>query len=739
VVYSNSFTGPEIFDDVGSISRNPQIRSLWPLTEAMKAPRPDETTAGRPILCLSLAANYAVTGLEVWSYHAFNLVVHIVAGMALFGIIRRTLLTERMPEHLVDHSWILALVCALIWLVHPLQTQAVTYIIQRAESMMGMFYLLTLYSAIRSFHSRRAIWWQLAAAAFCALGMGTKEVMVTAPLIVLIYDRIFVGKNFRNILTKRWMLYSSLAATWLLLGAILWQAPRGATAGFSLRHVTPIQYALTQPSIILHYLRLSFWPSRLVLDYGWPVAGELGNVVPALLAVCLLLAGTFAALRYWPAIGFCGLWVFVILSPTSSFVPIADLAYEHRMYLSLAAIVSVVVCCTYALSARFLPRARQAKLVAGIAVAMLLAGSLGWRTYKRNEDYGDSLRIWRDTVSGAPRNYRAHYNLALGYDYLGNDEMALAHYDISIALDSTHAGVYNNRGAVHAERGNFDKAIDDYSTAIRLEPQRSSAYTNRALAYRYTGRDNAALEDLNKAVEIDPNDDQAYHQRAMIYRKLGKDDLAISDLSMAIRLKPDRGIYHQDRAAAYLNTGLHDLAIADCQAVIRLDDTRDMPYRIRASAFCAKGDHRQAITDLDKAAMLNPKEARIYGNRGAAYQKLGRHEDAIRDCTRAIELDPHYAPAYINRGIARSHIGQYDLAIADFEKAIQLDPCNKEVRLQGARALSKLADAMAGSGRLGRAMETLTRAVRLAADAEDEQLAQTIAAKAKLYKAEKVP
>jgi dolichyl-phosphate-mannose-protein mannosyltransferase len=219
LVYSNSYTGLFVFDDEPAIVENPHIKQLWPLTAAMRAPA-GTTVSGRPIVSLSLAINYALAPdfardtlampapgapaseydrlyANLWGYHAFNLAIHIAAALALFGVVRRTLLTDRLRPQFGEHATALALIVALIWTVHPLQTSAVTYIIQRAESLMALFYLLTLYCAIRALEGKRATLWTVASAFACALGMMSKESMVSAPLVVLMWGWLF-GSGVRR-------------------------------------------------------------------------------------------------------------------------------------------------------------------------------------------------------------------------------------------------------------------------------------------------------------------------------------------------------------------------------------------------------------------------------------------------------------------------------------------------------------------------------------------------------------
>jgi len=536
-VYSNSLKGPEILDDAASISRNRHIRHLWPIWEAMKAP-PQETTAGRPIVCLSLAINYAISGLDVWSYHVVNISVHILAALTLFGVIRRTLLTERLRDRFDRSAHVLAAICATVWVVHPLQTGAVTYMIQRTESMMGLFYLLTMYCSIMGLRGRRSSFWYTAAVVFCAVGMGTKEVMVTAPVMVLIYDRVFVARRWGEVFARRWKFYAALAGTWAVLVMLVWTGPRSTSAGFGL-DISPFQYAQTQSHVIMHYLRLTFYPHPLVLDYAWQVAEGFSQVVIPGVGLLVLLVGTLAALRWRAEWGFLGVWFFVILAPTSSFVPIKDLAFEHRMYLSLAGVIAAVVIAAYVVGSRVAGRYKMALGVVGLVLVTAAAAMLGWRTYLRNVDYSDPLRMWSETIKRAPHNHRAHNNLGYAYRRRGEYKEAIRHYDRAIELNPTYVRAYSNRGAAYGFMGMHDRAIQDFNKAIELNPGMATAYCNRGIAWTIKGDLRRAIANLDVAVRLKPDYAGAYVRRGHAYVGMKDYKRAMRDYETALRIIPD--------------------------------------------------------------------------------------------------------------------------------------------------------------------------------------------------------
>src|ERR1700687_5161583 len=274
--YSNSLSGPPLFDDHASLLENQRIRTLQP--SSVLFPERENPLAGRPLVNLSFAVNYAIGGLDVRGYHVWNLAVHLLCGLVAFGLVRRTLHQPRVADRVSHRSIDIALAAALLGVVHPLTTEAVDYLTQRTESMMALFYLLTMYTSARAIGAPRPILWQAAALADCALGLACKESMVTAPIMVVLYDRAFVFGSMGEAVRRRGRFYAVLATTWLILAALVSSGPRMFSAGFS-TGVSPWTYLLNQCVMIPRYLRLVFWPRSLVLAYGYPRSVALVDVL----------------------------------------------------------------------------------------------------------------------------------------------------------------------------------------------------------------------------------------------------------------------------------------------------------------------------------------------------------------------------------------------------------------------------------------------------------------------------
>lgn len=485
--YWSSFDAAFVMDDHGNIEQNEHIRSLTPLWKAMHAPM-GLGIAGRPLINFTLAINYAISGYQVWSYHAMNLLFHVISALTLMGIIRRTLLNPRFQGKYQNAAPWLAGVCALIWVAHPLNTQAVTYVIQRCESLMAMFFLLTLYAAIRGFEhggGRGKAFWHGGAVLLCALGALSKEVTLAAPFAVLLYDRTFFAPRMSAALRRSWPLYAGYLLVLLGLGALVGYVGMHSSGREELHHGS-LEYARTQGEVILHYLRLSLWPSPLVLDYGWPIA-PLSKVWPALLATIGLFLGSCVALWKRLPLAYPAVWFFLILAPSSSFVPIQDIAFEHRMYLPLMGVVVFLVVGVYALARWLLERTslpalgRPAAIAGGLG-CLALVGVFSVMTYQRNFVYYDEFKTWEDSLAKRPDNFRARRILGVTLSEAGRQDEAIPLFLEGIRRNPDEPQGYFYLGTMYAEQNRLDEAIENFVKALNLDPTLVDAYVNLAIS-----------------------------------------------------------------------------------------------------------------------------------------------------------------------------------------------------------------------------------------------------------------
>jgi Flp pilus assembly protein TadD len=601
--YGRTFSVPLLFDDRAAIIDNPTIRH-W---STALGPPADTTATGRPVLNLSLALNYALGGTAPGSYHALNLAIHALAGLTLFGIVRRTLArrlistvgrvipqspyaesdpTERRVKDNApcqaggSESTALALAVALLWALHPLQTEAVTYVIQRAESLMGLFYLLTLYCFIRGTepdgHPRA--WFTLSIAA-CLLSAATKEVTVSAPLIVLLYDRTFAAGSFREAWRRRRGLYVGLAATWLPLAALVAGAGwnRNGMVGFDVG-IAPWTYWLTQFEAVSRYLWLSVWPHPLVFEYSAAWMGRPAEVAVYALLVTGLAVAVIVALWRRPVPGFLGACFFAVLAPTSVMPSRIQMIVEHRMYLALAAVTTLGVIGIHAVLKS------RSWLVFGA-----LALGLGVLTARRNDDYRSELAIWKDTTAKRPGNAVAYFNLANALlEIPGHLDDAIAQYEEALRLKPDYAEAHNSLGFAWAQMpGHLDDARAQFEAALRLDPNSAGAHTNLGNVWSATpGRVNDAIAEYETALRLNPAYAEAHFNLGQAFLKIsGRLNDAVSHFEAVVRLRPDYAPGWHSLGLSWYQLGNLSAAAAAFRQELRLSPDDPLAQRALATVL----------------------------------------------------------------------------------------------------------------------------------------------------------
>ncbi len=612
LAYAGAFRGPFLYDDQGSVADNPTIRSL---ASALRPPVGGWPVSGRPVFNFSLGLNYAISGEQTWSYHVLSLVIHVAAGLALFGVVRRTLAGCGFAGmRAAGTAW----AAALLWTVHPLQTEAVTYISQRSESLMGLFYLLTLYCFIRSSEwSGNHKGWAVVAVLSCLLGMATKEVMATAPLMILLYDRVFLARSWSGVCRRRGF-HFALAATWIVLAALMATGgSRGGTAGFG-SAVSWWAYGVTQFRAVAHYLRLCLWPHPLIFSYGLTLGGPPWEVVwDAGLVLGLAVLSLVAAIR-GSRLGYLGAWFFIVLGPSSSIVPVAtELIAEHRAYLSLAAVTTLV-----ALGGEWLARRMAARfgwgrsLAAGAAIAAVALSAVaeGAATHRRNHAYDSLLALWADTVAKSPDD----------------------------------AGARNNLGNALAERGRLEEAVGQYREALLLVPGYDDPHFNLGNALVKLGRPSEAIPHYQAALRVRPDDGKFLYALGVAEVKSGRTAEARAALKRAMAATAEPPEFWYNLGNTLLDVAQLEEARDAFAAAIRLRPDYADALVNHAGVLAQLNDTPRAIADFETALRLEPGAADVHNNLGGLLAESGRLEEARRQFEAAVALKPDFREARDN-------------------------------------------------------------------------------------------
>ncbi len=721
--YANGLGGPFVYDDLPSIVNNPTLRAGTPLRDVLLPPNAGgATVAGRPVLNVSFALNHAISGDAVWSYHLFNVAIHAAAALVLFGLARRTFARMRGVEAGTARG--LALALAALWALHPLQTQAITYTVQRAESLMGLFYLFTIYALVRGVDpaneptgesqgapeiSTKGIVvakpeerttknsWLVASVIACLFGMATKEVMATAPLLVLLYDRTFIAGSFRAAWVRRRGYYVALAATWIVLGALVASTGgnRGGSVGIGVG-ASLWAYPLTQFEAVVRYLGLSVWPRPLVFEYGTFWVQRASEVLPWALVLVPLLALTIWALVKKPLLGFVGAWFFVILAPSSLAPGTTQMIVEHRMYLSLAAVMALIVVALY--------RSMGRKALVVCAVAALGLGAL---TAARNHDYRTALALWSDTLAKRPDSTRTRENLADALAQAGRLHEAIAQHEAAVRLKPDDPELQYNLALALTQADRWTEAITHYQAALQVSPDGPSLHSNLALALGHIGDLAGALQHAALAAKLAPENASFRYNYALFLDAARRLPEAVEEYEAALRLRPDYPEAHNNLGNALLQLGRPAEAIAHYETLLR----------VRPESLEARSNLGLALVKLGRAAEAAPHfEAVLKAQPAdfAAHMQLGqialaasRAAEALGHFEAALRAKPESVDALTHLGRALAQSGRMREAVAAYERALRIAPGATGTRYNLANALFQLGEVAAAA----RAYEDVLRAL----------------------------
>lgn len=580
VLYANSFSVPFLFDDYFEISRNPMVKAIEPPL--------DYLTRARGIPAFTVALNYRLAGFDVWGFHLVNVLVHLANGLLVYALVLRTLRLPGLRERYGSVAEVLAVLVALVFVAHPLQVMAVSYIVQRAESIAAFFYLATLllFSMASTAAGRgRRVALYGAAALSALLGVVSKEIVVTVPVAVLVYRLCFLPRRESRARAGR-VVFAVLLLLPIGYGVMLaWpylfpahetvapDAPRAwlyiPTAGFRLEGLSMWQYLLTQFGVIVWYLRLFVLPTRQTFDYGWPFADSLwrADVLLPLIVLLGLVGLALSVYRRYPLATFCLAWLFITLAPTSSIVPLSDAAFEHRMYLPIVGLAWLVVVGGYDLlgwvAARSGREAAALRRAAAAAAAVWIV-LLGIATMVRNGVMQDPIALAADTIAKAPDNWRGHATYA------------------EVLIDA----------------GRNDEAMRALEDALRLNPKIGSPRVQLGQLYLRAGRlDDAeavlkpATEELEESVAA-----AAYMQLGMVYERRGDMPKTVEMLRAALRRKPDWSQVQAELGAAYARAGFWYGAAGHYNSALRLN-SRLLP---RIGNAAADANLRAAANQLEE-------------------------------------------------------------------------------------------------------------------------------------------
>jgi tetratricopeptide (TPR) repeat protein len=585
--YSNTFYVPFQWDEIQRIQENPIVKDIdyfWNPSSAQEFKRLYNAVRTRYIGYLTFAFNYRINGLDVMGYHVVNTAIHLINAVLVYLFVLLTFNTPALRgSRLKEHSGIVGLISALIFVCHPIQTEAVTYIFQRLASLVAMFYMLSITSyAASRLAERKTTGYPLYAVSLlsCVLAMKTKENAFTLPLVIMLYEFLFFKRESLGKMVLRLvpfmvtMIIIPLSMTGLegTAGQII-----GNIGSASRGHaeIERAEYLFTQFSVVVTYLRLLLFPVGQSIAHEYPIYTSFFTP-PVLISVLFLLGifsfGVYSLYRSRIAdntlriTAFGVFFFFITHSVESSVIPIPMVINEYRLYLPSVGFYMTVVTSVCLLLPR-LKMARKALTILLVILVMLYAGA----TYARNNVWRTKTSLWEDTVIKSPHAAFAHFNLASAYRGKGMDEKALEHYRTVVRLDPLYVEAYYALGVIHYSLGRTGRAIKDYLTALRLNPYYAEPHNNLGAIYNERGMYQEAIRHLKDALKSKPEYPEAHFNIGVSYGLLNMTENAIDHLEKAVQINPGYVKAHINLGIAYASKGMYGMAEAHFLSSLRLD------------------------------------------------------------------------------------------------------------------------------------------------------------------------
>jgi protein O-mannosyl-transferase len=638
-LYASSFSIPFLFDDLFEITNNPTVKTVEPLWEYLRR--------SRGIPSLTFALNYRWGGFDVWGFHLVNVLIHLINGILVYALVLRTLRLPALRDRYRAHAEALAALVALVFVAHPLQTMAASYIVQRAESLAACCYLLTLLLFSVAATTPRP--WRVvlygAAALSAILGVMSKESVASVPLMALAYRYCFLSDRPRPSHLGRLALaallllplaYGVMLARPYLLPAAETAAPDLPrtwmyipTAGFQVAGITSWQYLLTEFGVILWYLRLAVLPTQQCFDYGWPFVDSplQANVLLPLVGLTVLAIAAILSYRRYRLATFCLAWFFITLAPTSTIIPLRDAAFEQRMYLPLVGLAWLAVVGAYDLLAHIaarLGRNPRPFWRAGAVVASVWIALIGVATVDRNGVLADPLRLAADSAAKAPQNWRAQYALgdALAQRQRGDD--AIAALEEAIRLDPRQGAPRVQLGNLYLQRHRLDDAerVLTPATLLLEESVVAAAYVQLAAAQQARGALDVATLDLREALALKPEWASARRQLAFIYARQGLWFSAAGEYGKVVQSNPQLAAAVSPQAAqasylaavAFQQGGKPTASESMLRTALSYRPQWPVAQHYLAYVLAARGAWAEAEQELQRAAAAAPTDGAITEN-----------------------------------------------------------------------------------------------------------------------------
>lgn len=678
IIYSNSLNSPFVFDDFPHIADNSRIRlhelSVSKVIDLLKS------SGNRPVPALSFALNYYFGGYVTVGYHITNVLIHALNGILLFFFILITMRLSKQSNQdgetlLSLPISIVALLASLLWVVHPVNTQSVTYIVQRMNSLATLFCMLSLllYIAGRSIEGRRRFFIYTLAAVSWLMAAACKENAAILPLILILYEWYFFQDLDLKWLKQRLKFLLAVLMVFGVMTAIfLGSNPvekLNSLRDFSEGRFTYTERLLTQFRVVIYYVSLFIYPhpSRLNIDYDFPLSVSLFNpvttIVCAILIAACLLIGVLTA-KNNRIVSFCLFWFFINLAIESSFIPLA-IIFEHRTYMPFMGLAMLLI---YTVD-RYV---RPSWFTIFFCSALIASGSY-W-TYQRNATWKDAITLWQDCLDKTPRKARPHLSLGAAYAAQENFDKAMIHYQRALEIEPDFVEAYNNIGNLRLKEGLLAQAEQLYRKVLKKRPVHVKAHFNIALALHRQDKPNDALYYLKKLVQIDHGFTEAHLLIGDIYGEQENIHQAIKYYKEALKISPGLTNAYNSIGKLYAKGNELEKAEFYFKAALKKDPSNSDAMVNIGKILQDKAETPSALSMYQQAIAADPENANAHFNLATIYMVSESADQAEKHYRIALEIDNSLVEAHVNLAALLEKRGNSDLALAQYRKAIELKP-----------------------------------------------------------------
>lgn len=706
--YGNTFTGEFIWDDRELILDNYYIKDWGNLfaniTSDFFFTSREEGKIGyyRPVITLSYMINYSLFKINPWGYHLTNIIFHLVNGILVYLLAVQLLGSLRV-----------SLLASLLFAVHPVHTESVSWIAGRTDVIACTFFLISFYLYLQFTKKKTLLFYALSLSSF-TLSLFSKEMAITLPLILILYDYYYTTEGMREKLIERikyWVPFFVIISVFLFIKYALLNISMGNpyVASFG-KFFTMVTFG----KAFIYYLKKLLWPFQLNAYVVLPFITDIASP-SALLALSIFALSLYLLLKYGHQLkgsSFSLAFFWITLIPISNLIPVSappDMGFptcERFLYIPSIGFSMIGALALEGLIKRFTLSVYHKAFLCLLLVSLLSAHLTA--TLIRNEDWQEELHFYAKTSKSSPLAYiihnnlgsayidnkmyaeakskfqyilrlkpgfhYAHLNLGVVYYHEGMYDEAIKEYQNALRSNPDFAKPHSNLATIYIERELYDQAWEESMEALKYNPTLGEVHNNLGTLYEIEGDLPKAIEEYHKALKMKPYLAKAHYNLGNVYTTQGLYDQAVNEFKEALRLDPDHADTHNNLGICYKKRGLYDQAIEAYQKAIATNPDDAKAYSNLGNIFWEKGQYEKAIPKYQKALELNPDSYETRNSLGIAYQSRGWYEQAIKAFKEALKLKPDYALPHVSLGTIYKNKGLYDKAIEEYSSAIKLNP-----------------------------------------------------------------